>query len=100
MSVLGTVVSLLIVASALFYFLWMGFGEKRGAEAPKATLEQARDIKDRHDLEALRRAIAAYRAQHDRNPESLDALKPLVQGDIAWERYNYDSVTGVVRLKP
>lgn len=89
----------MIVGVALLYFLWIGIGEKRGAEAPKATLEQAREIKDRHDLEALRRAIAAYRAEHDRKPESLEALKPLVQGDIAWERYEYDSITGVVRLR-
>lgn len=92
-------IALLIVAVALLYFLWVGFGEKRGAEAPKATLEQAREIKDRHDLETLRRAIAAYRAQHDRSPESLEALKPLVQGDIAWEQYEYDTTTGVIRLR-
>ena len=51
------------------------------------------------NLDAIKKAIAAYRATHDRYPESLNEVKDLLVFSIDLTKYNYNAETGVVSLK-
>ncbi|MEW6053287.1 MAG: hypothetical protein AB1552_05780 [Nitrospirota bacterium] len=51
------------------------------------------------NLDAVRKAVAAYRASHDKYPENLDAVKELLRGDVDLSRYDYNPSDGTVSLK-
>lgn len=51
------------------------------------------------NLDALRKAVAAYHAVHDAYPLTLDEVMPLVGSKMDLTLYDYDSQTGTVGLK-
>jgi hypothetical protein len=51
------------------------------------------------NLNALKSAIAAYRASYDRNPGSLDELQELLTSPLDLSKYEYDPETGAVSRK-
>lgn len=51
------------------------------------------------NLDAVKKALAAYRAANDRYPASLDEVKDLVGHNIDMSPYDYDPQSGTVTLK-
>jgi ABC-type microcin C transport system permease subunit YejB len=51
------------------------------------------------NLEAVRKAVAAYRASNDKYPETLDQVKDLIGSDIDMSQYDYNPENGSVSLK-
>ncbi len=51
------------------------------------------------NLDAVRKAVAAYHATHDKYPESLDEVKDLISSPIDLSKYDYNPESGSVSLK-
>ncbi len=51
------------------------------------------------NLDAVKKAIAAYRAANDKYPESLDQVKDLIGSNIDLSQYDYNPENGSVSLK-
>jgi hypothetical protein len=51
------------------------------------------------NLEAVKKAVAAYRASNDKFPESLDQVKDLIGSKIDLSQYDYNPENGSVSLK-
>jgi hypothetical protein len=51
------------------------------------------------NLDAVKKAVAAYHASNDRYPESLDEVKDLIRSEIDLSKYEYNARNGSVSLK-
>ncbi len=51
------------------------------------------------NLFAVKQAVQAYHAAHDRYPQNLDELKDLIGSEIDTSLYVYDPQTGKVALR-
>ena len=51
------------------------------------------------NLDAINKAVAAYRATHDQYPESLNEVRELLVVPIDLTKYDYNAETGTVSLK-
>lgn len=51
------------------------------------------------NLDAIEKAIQAYRATHDKYPESLNEVRELLVVPIDLTKYDYNAETGAVSLK-
>jgi hypothetical protein len=51
------------------------------------------------NLEAVKKAVAAYHASNDKYPESLDEVKDLIGSNIDLSQYDYNPENGSVSLK-
>jgi hypothetical protein len=51
------------------------------------------------NLDAVKKAVAAYRASNDRLPDSLDQVKDLIGSNIDLSQYDYNPENGSVSLK-
>jgi hypothetical protein len=51
------------------------------------------------NLDAVKKAVAAYHASNDRYPPSLADVKDLIGSDIDLEQYDYNPENGTVSLK-
>ncbi len=51
------------------------------------------------NLDALKKAVAAYHATNDKYPQSLDEVRDLIATPIDLSRYDYDPENGSVSLK-
>ena len=56
-------------------------------------------IAETGNLDAVRKAVAAYHATHDKYPESLDKIKDLITSPIDLSKYDYNPESGSVSLK-
>ncbi len=74
--------------------------EQQAVESGAQSIQQALELKDRADTEALRSAIRQYRAAEGRHPESLEALPEVQEQGLDTSRWAYDPKTGEVRLNP
>jgi hypothetical protein len=60
---------------------------------------RAEDAAVKANLDALQKAIQAYRAANDKFPQSLQDVAPLIGSAMDLSKYDYDPQTGEVRLK-
>lgn len=60
----------------------------------------AQNAAERANLDAIKRAISAYRAANEGFPKSLQDIESLIGGPIDLTKYDYDPATGTVTLKP
>ena len=74
--------------------------EQQAVESGAQSIQQALELKDRADTEALRGAIRQYHAAQGRYPESLEALPEVREQGLDTSRWTYDPKTGEVRLNP
>ncbi len=74
--------------------------EQKAVESGAQSIQQALELKDRADTEAVRSAIRQYHAAQGRNPESLEALPEVREQALDTSRWSYDRKTGEVRLVP
>lgn len=51
------------------------------------------------NLDAVKKAVEAYRAANDKYPESLDQVKDLIGSNIDLSQYDYNPENGSVSLK-
>jgi hypothetical protein len=51
------------------------------------------------NLEAVKKAVAAYHASNDKYPESLDQVKDLIGSNIDLSQYDYNPENGSISLK-
>lgn len=61
--------------------------------------KRARDAAEKANLDALQKAVQAYRASNERFPESLREAAALIGSPVDLSRYDYDPQTGVVSMK-
>src|SRR4030042_6786874 len=51
------------------------------------------------NLDAIKKTIQSYYAEHEKYPESLKDLEDLMRKPIDATKYNYDPQTGTITLK-
>jgi hypothetical protein len=51
------------------------------------------------NLEAVKKAVAAYHAANDKYPENLDQVKDLIGSNMDLSQYDYNPENGSVSLK-
>ena len=51
------------------------------------------------NLDAVRSAIQAYHAAHDRYPQNLEEIKGLLGSELDFSKYDYDPQNGAVKIK-
>jgi hypothetical protein len=51
------------------------------------------------NLDAVKKAIQAYRAANDKYPASLEDVGDLIGGNVDFSKYDYNPQTGEVSLK-
>jgi hypothetical protein len=51
------------------------------------------------NLDAIKKTIQAYYAEHEKYPESLKEIEDLMRKPINVNKYNYDPQTGTIALK-
>jgi len=51
------------------------------------------------NLDAVRSAIQAYHAAHDRYPQNLEEIKGLLGSELDFSKYDYDPQNGTVKIK-
>jgi len=51
------------------------------------------------NLDAVKKAIQAYRVANDKYPANLDELKDFISGSIDFSKYDYNPENGTVSLK-
>ena len=52
------------------------------------------------NLDAVKKAIQAYRAANDKYPQNLEEIKPLLGGtELDFSKYDYNPENGTVTLK-
>ncbi|MBA4373869.1 MAG: hypothetical protein C0402_13550 [Thermodesulfovibrio sp.] len=61
--------------------------------------EKGKQAGDAGNLDAVKKALAAYRAINDKYPAGLDEIKPLVGQNLDISKYDYDPQSGSVTLK-
>lgn len=61
--------------------------------------QKARNSADTANLEALKKAVQAYRSAHDEYPKSLKDIEQIAGGRVEIEKYDYDPASGAVSLK-
>ncbi len=52
------------------------------------------------NLDAVKKALAAYHASNDKYPPNLEEIKPLIGSELDLSKYDYNPQTGAVSLKP
>ena len=62
------------------------------------TYQRGQHIGDIANLDALKKAIAMYRAENGNYPASLDDIQNFIRMDIDLSKYDYNPDTGVVVL--
>jgi len=60
----------------------------------------AQNAAEQANLDAVRKAISAYRAANEGYPKSLQDIGNLIGSPIDLSGYDYDTATGTVTLKP
>ena len=60
----------------------------------------SKNAADNANLDAVQKAIQAYRASNEKFPESLKDIENLINGPINLDKYDYDPQTGIASLKP
>ena len=60
----------------------------------------AQNAADQANLDALKAAVSAYRAEKERYPESLQEVGNMLRSPVDLSKYDYDPATGAVTLKP
>jgi hypothetical protein len=50
-------------------------------------------------LDAVRKAIQAYHATNDKYPQNLEEIKSLLNSEVDFSKYDYNSESGSVNLK-
>lgn len=61
--------------------------------------EKGKQAGEAGNLDAVKKALAAYHAANDKYPENLEEIKPLVGRNLDMSRYDYDPQNGTVALK-
>lgn len=51
------------------------------------------------NLDAVRKAVQAYHASNDKYPGNLEEIKPLLNAEVDFSKYDYNSESGNVTLK-
>jgi hypothetical protein len=51
------------------------------------------------NLDAIKKTIQSYHAEHEKYPESLKDIEDLMRKPIDATKYNYDPQTGTITLK-
>ena len=51
------------------------------------------------NLDAVKKAVEAYRASNDRYPQKLDEIKDLIGTNIDLSKYEYNPENGLVSIK-
>jgi outer membrane protein assembly factor BamD (BamD/ComL family) len=51
------------------------------------------------NLDAVRSAVQAYHAAHDRYPQNLEEIKGLLGSELDFSKYDYDPQNGTVNVK-
>jgi len=51
------------------------------------------------NLDAVKKAVQAYRASNDKYPAVLEDVGDLISGNVDFSKYDYDPETGQVSLK-
>ncbi len=59
----------------------------------------AQNAADQANLDAINKAISAYRAANEAYPKSLQDIEGLIGGQIDLTKYDYDPSTGAVTAK-
>lgn len=52
------------------------------------------------NLDAVRKAVQAFHAAHDKYPATLDEISPMIGSDLDFSKYDYNPETGAVAVKP
>jgi hypothetical protein len=68
-------------------------------DALMGSYKKAQDAADTANLDALKKAVQAYRATNEKYPQDLDEIKNLLNGEIDLSKFSYDPQTGEVVLK-
>jgi hypothetical protein len=59
----------------------------------------AQDAGEIANLDAVKKAVAAYHAANDKYPQSLDDIKDVINAPIDLSKYDYNPGNGSVTLK-
>jgi len=51
------------------------------------------------NLDAVRKALQAYHASNDKYPQNLEEIKPMLDTELDFSKYNYNPENGTVTLK-
>lgn len=62
--------------------------------------EKGKQAGEAGNLDAVKKALAAYHAANDKYPENLEEIKPLVGQNLDISIYDYNPRNGTVTLKP
>jgi hypothetical protein len=60
----------------------------------------AQNAAEQANIDAIRKAVSAYRAANEGFPKDLKDIENLISGPIDLTKYDYDPATGTVTLKP
>lgn len=60
----------------------------------------AQNASEQANLDAVQKTVNAYRAAYDGYPKSLQDIESMLRGSVDLAKYDYDSATGTVTLKP
>jgi hypothetical protein len=61
---------------------------------------RSQDLRDEANLDAIKKAILAYRAVNDKFPRDLEEIKPQLSApDLNLSKYTYSSTDGTVAIK-
>ena len=104
-SLIGLMLSLLILVVIAWLFLWPAMRTHEGGttmSTPQQAIERAKDVDCANNLRQIRYAIVMYRNENERAPATLQELRMGVGPDffrcpIGKEPYAYDPTTGAVR---
>lgn len=61
--------------------------------------EKGKQAGEAGNLDAVKKALAAYHAANDKYPENLDEIKSLVGQNLDVSKYDYNSQNGTVTPK-
>ena len=51
------------------------------------------------NLDAVKKAVQAYHATHDKYPQNLEEVKPLLNSELDFSKYDYNPENGAVTIK-
>src|SRR5512143_4126903 len=102
----GITTKLAVVCFGLVLFLMRGCKEK-----PKKPLVEygdslvgaykgSQNAAEQANLDAIQKAISAYRASNEGFPKNLQDIESLIGGSIDLTKYDYDPAAGKVTAKP
>jgi hypothetical protein len=63
------------------------------------TYKRGQQAGETGNLDAVRKAVEAYRAVNDKYPHSLDEVKDLIGSDMDLSKYDYNPENGIVSLR-